>query len=97
METVDGYQPLEQLLLLVLSTQIALLLQEQRQFNVKLGDQLAYQMEQLAFQNLPAHHIQLKLDVVMLVLMVYASGSPQLEHKQQELADFNYVQMLLLT
>ena len=97
METVDGYQLLEQLLPHVLSTQIALLLLEQQQPNVKLGDLLVYQMVLLASLDPLAHHIQHKLLAVMQELMVHASGSPQLEHQQQELADFNYALMPLLT
>ena len=95
METVDGYQPLEQLLLLVLSTRIALLLLEQQQPNVKLGDLLAYRMVPLASPDPLVHHIQLKLLAVIQEPMVHASGSPQQGQQQQELADSNYVQMLL--
>ena len=95
METVDGYQLLEQLLPHVLSTLIARLLLEQQQPNVKLGDLLVYQMVLHASPDPLAHHIQHKLLAVMQELMVHASGSPQLEHKQQELADSNYALMLL--
>ena len=97
MEIVGGYQLLEQLLLLVLSLQIVLLLQEQQLHSAKLGDQLAFQMEPLVFQNPLALHTQHKLDVEMLVLTVLVSGLPQLELQPQELADSNYVQMLLQT
>ena len=97
METADGYQLLEQLLLLVLSTQIALLLMEQQQPNVKLGDLLVYQMVLHASLDPLAHQKQPKLLAVMQELMVHASGLPQQEHQQQELADFNYALMPLLT
>ena len=97
MEIVDGYQLLEQLLLHVLYTQVVQLLQEQQLHNVKPGDQHAYRMVQHVFQNLLVHHIQHKLLVGMLVQTVHVSGLHQLELQLQEHADFNYVQMPLLT
>ena len=97
MEIVVGYQLLEQLLLLVLYTQIALLLQEQQLHNAKLGDQLVFQMEQLVYLKQLVQHIQHKLLVEMLETMVLVSGLLRLELQQQELADFNYVQMQLQT
>ena len=97
MEIVDGYQLLEQLLLLVLCIQIVLLLQELQLHSAQLGDQRVSQMEPLVFPDQHAHHTQHKLDVEMLVQMVLASGLPQLELQPQEHADSNYVQMLLQT
>ena len=74
MEIVDGYLQLGQLLLHVHYTLTVQLLQGQHLHNAKLGDQHAYQMAQLAFQNQLVHRIQLKLPVEMLELMEHASG-----------------------
>ena len=78
MEIVDGYQPLELLLLNALYIQHALLQQEPQQHNVYSGDQLAFQMELLASQRQHAHHTPLKLVVVMQELMEHASMLHQL-------------------
>ena len=97
MEIADGYLLLEQLLLLVLYTQIALLPQEQQLHSAKHGDQLVYQMVQLVFQEQHAHLTQHRLAAEMLVQMELVSGLLQLELQQQGHADFNYVQMPLPT
>ena len=95
MEIVDGYLQLEQLLLHVHYTLTVQLQQGQQLRNAKLGDQHAYQMAQLAYQNQLVHRIQLKLPVEMLELMEHVFGLLQLVQQQPELADFNYVLMQL--
>ena len=60
MEIVDGYQPLDLLLLLVPYLQIARLQQELQLHSAKLGDQLAFLMVQLVSQNQLAQHTQHK-------------------------------------
>ena len=97
MEIVDGYQLLEQRLLLVAYSQLARLPLEQQLHNAKPGDRHAYQMELLVYQNLLVHHIKHKLLVEMLVLTVLVSGWHRLEQQLQELADYNYAQMPLQT
>ena len=96
MEIADGYQPLELQLLNALYILHVLLHQEPQQPNVYFGDQLAFQMELHASQRQHAHHTPLKLAAVMQELMEHASMLLQLAQPLQELADYNYVQMLLL-
>lgn len=96
MEIADGYQLLELPLLNVLYTQHALLLQELQQHNVYFGDQLVFQMELLALLEQHAHHTLLKLVAEMQELMEHAFMLPQQAQPLLELADYNYVQMLLL-
>ena len=74
MEIVDGYQLLEQLLLLVPYIQIVQLLQEQLLQYAKLGDQLVFLMEQLVLPNQPVLSIQLNRLVETKELMVHAFG-----------------------
>ena len=74
MEIVDGCLLLEQLLLLVLYLLIVRKLQEQLRQYAKPGDLPVFQMEQLACQNLPVLHIQLKLHVPTQEQMEHVSG-----------------------
>ena len=97
MEIVDGYQLLEQPLLVVVYLQPAHRQLEQQLHNAKPGDRHAYQMELLVYQSQLVHHIQHKLLVETLVQTVLVSGSLQQEQQQQELADYNYAQMPLQT
>ena len=96
MEIVDGYQPLELLLPYALYLQHVLLPKEPQQHNVYFGDKPAFQTELLASQRQHALHTILKLVAVMAEPMELASMLPQLVQQQQELADCNYVQTLLL-
>ena len=75
METVDGYQQLVLLLLLVAYLQPVQLPQELQQHNAKLGDQHAYQMEQLVYQNQHVHHTLHKLHVETLVAPIKKQNS----------------------
>ena len=96
MEIADGYQLLELPLLNVLYTLHVLLLQEPQQHNAYFGDQLVFQMELLALPRQHAHHTLLKSLVEMQELMEHAFMLPQQAQPLLELADYNYVQMLLL-
>ena len=95
MEIVDGYQLLEQPLLVVVYLQLAHRQLEQQLHNAKPGDRHASQMELLVYQSRLVHHMQHRLLVETLVQTVLVSGSLQQEQQLQELVDYNYVQMPL--
>ena len=95
MEIVDGYQPLELLLLNVLYIHHVLLHKELQQHNANFGDQLAFQLELHASLRLHVLHTPLKSVVEMQELMEHASMLSQLV-LLQEIADYNYAQMLPL-
>ena len=96
MEIADGYHLQELLLPNVLYILHVQLHKELQQDYANFGDQLVFQMELLASQGQHAHHTLLKSVVQMQELMVHASMLPLLVHQQQELVDYNYVQMQLL-